>query len=516
MPRNGRICFGLSSLIWAFCFGLLFRFQLVAATNQFFEIDVIDAVTGRGVPLVELETVNHLRFITDSAGRIALNEPSFYGESIFFFVRSHGYEFPKDGFGFHGTRLQPRRGGRAELKVRRVNVAERLYRITGEGIYSDSFLLGDDLPLEHPLLNAQVYGQDSVQPVMFKGKIFWFWGDTQRASYPLGNFRMSGAVSELPNAGGLDPSRGINLHYFTNEDGFCKGMFPIEPKGDLVWSDGFMTLTNGSDQILLAHYERLKGLGKSLEHGLAIYNEKTEEFERRAIFDMREKWRAPHGHPVFVSENGKSYYYFGPAYSNVRIEAKLDSILDESQYEAWSCLENGPRSIDKNTSLNRDSSGKLLYRWTTNSIPIGSNEEKKLISLGLMKVSQAHFSPVDIETGKSILLHGGSVFYNEFRKKWIMIAVENFGTSVLGEIWCSEAAQPTGPWKQARKVVTHDTYSFYNPVHHPFFDQEGGRIIYFEGTYTAEFSGNKFPTPRYDYNQIMYRLDLSTPGLFAK
>ena len=38
------------------------------------------------------------------------------------------------------------------------------------------------------------------------------------------------------------------------------------------------------------------------------------------------------------------------------------------------------------------------------------------------------------------------------------------------------------------KVVTHDRYSFYNPVHHPFFDQAGGRIIYFEGTYATTFS----------------------------
>src|SRR5262249_12799355 len=37
----------------------------------------------------------------------------------------------------------------------------------------------------------------------------------------------------------------------------------------------------------------------------------------------------------------------------------------------------------------------------------------------------------------------------------------------------------------------------------------GGRIIFFEGTYTTTFSRNDDPTPRYDYNQVMYRLDLS-------
>ena len=85
--------------------------------------------------------------------------------------------------------------------------------------------------------------------------------------------------------------------------------------------------------------------------------------------------------------------------------------------------------------------------------------------------------------------------------------------SQLGEVWYAEAEQPEGPWKYARKVVTHDRYSFYNPKHHLFFDQQGGRIIYFEGTYTDTFSGNPTPTPRYNYNQVMYRLDLSDPRL---
>ena len=94
-----------------------------------------------------------------------------------------------------------------------------------------------------------------------------------------------------------------------------------------------------------------------------------------------------------------------------------------------------------------------------------------------------------------------------------MIAVEAMGSSLLGEVWYAEADTPLGPWVYARKVVTHDDYSFYNPKHHAMFDQEGGKIIYFEGTYTTTFSGSKDPTPRYDYNQIMYQLDLSDPRL---
>src|SRR5206468_10482960 len=82
-----------------------------------------------------------------------------------------------------------------------------------------------------------------------------------------------------------------------------------------------------------------------------------------------------------------------------------------------------------------------------------------------------------------------------------------------GEIWFAEADTPAGPWVYARRVVSHDNYNFYNPTQHPFFDQERGRLIYFEGTYTASFSGAKVETPRYDYNQIMYRLTLDDARL---
>jgi len=38
-------------------------------------------------------------------------------------------------------------------------------------------------------------------------------------------------------------------------------------------------------------------------------------------------------------------------------------------------------------------------------------------------------------------------------------------------------------------------------------------VIFFEGTYTHSFSGNPEQTPRYDYNQVLYKLDLDDPRL---
>ena len=63
-------------------------------------------------------------------------------------------------------------------------------------------------------------GQDSVQAVVYRGSIRWFWGDTNRPSYPLGNFHMPGPVSRLPSDGGLDPAVGVDLDYYVDENGF--------------------------------------------------------------------------------------------------------------------------------------------------------------------------------------------------------------------------------------------------------------------------------------------------------
>src|SRR6185369_11386990 len=176
-------------------------------------IRVIDAETGAGVPLVELITVNHLRFVTDSAGRVAINEPGLLGREIHFTVRSHGYEMKKDGFGYAGVRITPKPGEIAEVKIARRNIAERLCRLTGEGRYRDTLLLGLKPPVAESANTGMVAGQDSVQAVPYKGQIFWFWGDTARMSYPLGLFRTAGARTPLP-AADFNPSAGIAFDYF--------------------------------------------------------------------------------------------------------------------------------------------------------------------------------------------------------------------------------------------------------------------------------------------------------------
>ena len=88
-------------------------------------MQVVDRQTGRGVPLVELKTTSGIRYYADSNGIVAFCEPGLMDREVFFSVHSHGYTFPKDGFGLQGTRLKTTPGATATIQADRVNIAER-------------------------------------------------------------------------------------------------------------------------------------------------------------------------------------------------------------------------------------------------------------------------------------------------------------------------------------------------------------------------------------------------------
>jgi hypothetical protein len=116
--------------------------------------------------------------------------------------------------------------------------------------------------------------------------------------------------------------------------------------------------------------------------------------------------------------------------------------------------------------------------------------------------------------GGTVTTHSGSMAWNPWRKKWVTVFMQYFGKpSVFGELWYAEANAPMGPWGPAIKVLTHENYTFYNPRLHPEFTAADSPILLFEGTYTMQFADKPAPTPRYDYNQILYRLDLDDRAL---
>jgi hypothetical protein len=458
-----------------------------ADPDQCFTITVVDAATGRGVPLVELRTTNEIRLWTDSAGVVAFTEPGLMGKRVFFHVSSHGYEHAADGFGYRGVALDVQAGGAATVKVQRHNLAERLCRLTGAGIYRDSVLAGRKPPLREPLLAAQVAGQDSVQAVVHDGRIFWFWGDTSRPAYPLGHFGTSGAVSALPDHGGLRPSVGVDYTYFTGSDGFAR---PVVPGEHLRWIDGVVAVADpdGKERIV-ARLDVRKSLGEGLSRHFVVWDDAAAQFERLRDFAPDEA-RLLQGHAL----RHDGWFYFCNPFPIVRVRADWTSLQDPARYEGWT-LDGGAA-------------------WRPGVVSTTQDEQERAIAAGTLQAADAWFALRDAASGAVVRAHGGSIAWNAHRQRWILLATERGGgPSMLGEVWFAEAPAIEGPWRRAHKVVTHDRYSFYNVVHHPFFDEDGGRTIYFEGTYTGMFSRQGDLTPRYEYNQILYRLDLADPRL---
>ena len=152
------------------------------------------------------------------------------------------------------------------------------------------------------------------------------------------------------------------------------------------------------------------------------------------------------------------------------------------------------------------------------------------MSKGIVTARERPFELIDIETGDTVAPHNGSVSWNAYRNRWIMIRSRVEGPdSFLGEVYYFEADTPLGPWAYGQRIITHtrsalvdstrpearETYTFYNPVQHPELDRDGGREVFIEGTLSTTFAVPPTPPmPGYEYNQMMYRLDLGNPRVF--
>lgn len=462
-----------------------------------FGIRIVDE-SGRGVPLVELKTTNEIRRVSDNAGWIAWQEPGLMNREVCWTVSGPGVERVKDGFGFAVFRAITQPGTSVVCRVKITNVATRIGRLTGQGLYRDSELLGLPVPVPN-VAEPGIMGQDSVQCVPFQGKLFWLWGDTNIARYPLGNFHTTCATTSAT----AHPESGIQYDYLTNpaDSNSLRKMFPTQEPG-VVWMFGLMSLTDPRDgqERMFAGFSRRPGLAPPHEQGVAEFDPVAGCFKKAAGFAKDKQWGLPSGQAVRALTSEGDHFYFNHPFAYCRVAATPEAICMATSYEffQWDA-----------------SSG--TWKWEPNCLPTTQADEAKLLIAGQMKPEQSRYQLTDASTGKEVELHTGSIVWNEYRRQFVLIgsqiARDREAPSMLGEIWYAEGKAITGPWGPAVKVASHPDYSFYNPVHHAHFDRAGGKQIYFEGTYTSMFSAAKFATAGYDYNQIVYRLDLDDPRL---
>jgi hypothetical protein len=327
--------------------------------GKYFTISIVDNETERGVPLVELKTPSRQRFYTDSHGLIALDEPTLMNQTVSFTISSHGYKRTEDVI------LTPTPGGKSLIKIKRLNVAERLYRITGQDIYDASARVGHPIPIKQQRLNGGVTGQDTFIETLYDGKLYWFWGDT------FGPFQFngkaSGATSDLPGKGGLDPSIGVDLNYFVDSTGFSKPMCPFGGP-TLVWIQWLATATDDKgNKRLYARYKCIKKDTKPGEAGFAVFNDSAQTFEPFKILD--EWYGLDHriGHPTSVRIDGQDFLYIINYDGLERVKADVAQFTNPSMYEHFTCFSSGTKHDRAKFILDRDASGKLVYDWKSSS-----------------------------------------------------------------------------------------------------------------------------------------------------
>ena len=510
-------------LVYLFLAGQCLAASASTGHPPYFRITVVDQETGRGIPAVKLQMLNRGQYWTDNNGVIAFNEPDLMNQPVWFTVETHGYVSDATGFlGFKGIVLDIKPGGSAVVPMRRINVAQRLYRMTGSGMYRESLLLGDKVPPIPEPGKVPVMGQDGGDMVLFKGRYHWLWGDTGITRFPLGIFQSVSAVSDPPENGGLDPDQGVVLHYLREDNGEIRPIInlKLEP-GQPYWYTRMRVVKDKKGkEHLLTDYVRVNGAMETLERGLLEYGGQSGFFELVANYPEHPVLRADGGGAtVFMhTVKGKDYFYHASPYPIVRYPADYAVQRDITTREAFSCLKEGLRYDASALQLDRDKKGKLRWGWKKNTSPITHEQMDPLIKAGFMKNEERWYSIYDIDSGKSVLPHQGSVYWNPYRKRWICIQGQSFGDTLLGEIWYLEADTPQGPWVYARKIITHNwpgqTCSFYLSTQLPEFDKNGGRTIYLKGSFSSTFGDEKKDAPRHDYNIMVYKLELDDPRLF--
>lgn len=493
-----------------------------AASSSYFRITVIDQETGRGIPAVKLRMTNAGQYWTDNNGVAAVSEPDLLNRKVWFTAETHGYVHDASSPDIKGVALDVQPGGSATIPLRRINVAQRLYRMTGSGMYRDSILLGDEVPPIPEPGKVPVMGQDGGDMLLFKGQCFWLWGDTSVTRFPLGVFQSVAAISDLPQNGGLDPDRGVILHYLRREDGEIRPVLNLPFEGGKAdwYARPRVARDKGGREHLLTEYVRVNSAMAPQERGLLEYSKKTGFFELMAKFPDS---------PVFMGGDGgstvfrhrvkeKDFFYLPSPFPIVRYPAEYELQTNIDLREAFTCLTEAPGANKTSPLLDRDQNGRLRWSWKKNASPVTHTQMDRLVKDGLMTNEERWYSLYDIGTGQSVIPHQGSVYWNPYRRRWIGIFVQFFGETLAGEIWYSEADTPQGPWVYAKKILTHkwpdQDYSFYLPAQLPEFDKNGGRTIYLKGSFSAFFGELKTAVPRHDYNIMVYKLELDDPRLF--
>src|SRR4029450_13889197 len=105
--------------------------------------------------------------------------------------------------------------------------------------------------------------------------------------------------------------------------------------------------------------------------------------------------------------------YFATPYPIVRTRATAESYCDLGTYEAYTCLKEG--ATRENPEIDRDKAGRVRYSWNRRTPPVGPHDQNKLIQAGKLSKEEALLQLHDAVSGREVLAHAGSVYWNNYR-----------------------------------------------------------------------------------------------------
>jgi len=461
---------------------------------------------------------------------------------------------PSDPFDV-GVLLNTSTGGRATVFVTRCQPAERFYRLTGGGLYRDMVLAGEIPPSTQPLLDISgVVGQDTLMPSNkpYHGQQYYFFGDSacprsRRQDNCLASGMYSvGAISCVRGSPGCATEDGVrvNLTYFvstSSPDGFTHPlpMAPIPPLNQNTWI-GSITVAEDSqgNQVMFALFTKPASDASQKElSGALRWNDSSSQFDLITYFPVgnfldtcgissgartvqlfapRQRATAEQSSTSAEPYDGDGYVYLGIPFAYLRVPPF--QLANLSAYEAFTPLLPGSNVSDPVIDPNG-------WGWKLNSVPFQQSDEAQLIAKGILPAAKAHMQTVDVTSGAPVFYSLGSVNFNAALQQYLVLSSQG------STMYVSLSPSLMGPYRDAFPVAWHNSSgsSCYNPLHMPWLDEDNGRVIYFACSFTAMWSDANNPNsqwytcltginarencapivPRYEYNNLVYRLDVS-------
>jgi len=356
----------------------------------------------------------------------------------------------------------------------------------------------------------------------FKGNLFWTFGDTacprsaRQDNCDGTGMHTVGAVSCIPGEEEGEVERKTscrasdppNLTYFTENASIAltqalsgggvwpspKPMAPFAPLGENTWVAALSVIHRGTPhEALYANYVKNPGDGNGpiTVQGMARWNESSSKFDQVSIWPLNSTISLNGAHTV-EKISPKDQLTLGGyiLYSNgVRVPATEEALSQYSAFERVPPAAPAPQGVSASKGP-----GDSPARPASQYDQLGAN-----------------------------------VNWNAWTGRYITVGVTSAGAP--GDVFVAFSNELNGPWRNGTSVASHQNSnsSCYNPLHLTHFDLEGGRIIHIACTFTAMWSSgpnapNVWTTclvglaggkgcapvvPRYEYNNIVYRVDLA-------